>query len=159
MQKMAESIEKVEISALECDTLQVRGGSRARRHKIRVSPTDSDALYGLKTIAEFWCRSPGQARPLVEADILPTFKLPGSQTLCASKATLREAWRRYEAEWRDKHPVDINEKLRQRKQKRENPVNRRPIANAPAEEKTPAAATARQRGFPNNSRGRLDLRF
>jgi hypothetical protein len=63
--------------------------------------------------------TPGQARPFVDLGIIPTFRLPGSQTICASKAAIREAWHLYEAQWREKHHIDIKEKLRQRKQKRE----------------------------------------
>jgi hypothetical protein len=83
-----------------------------------LSPADSDALYSLRAIAAFCDMTPGQAKPHVDSGIIPTFRLPGSTVLCASKAAIREAWLRYEAEWRDKHPIDIREKLRQRKQKR-----------------------------------------
>jgi len=117
-----------------------------------LSPADSDALYTLKVVAAFWGMTPGQAKPFVEAGILPTFRLPGSTVLCASKSAMKAAWHQHEAEWRDRHPIpDIREKLRQRKHKRElklnqsaglsnNPVNGRPIANAGAEEKTCGAA-------------------
>ena len=90
----------------------------ANENSTLLSPADSDALYSLRAIAAFLGMSPGQTKPFVESGVLPTFRLPGSTVLCASKAVIRAAWLRYEAEWRDKHPIDIREKLRQRKQKR-----------------------------------------
>ena len=75
---------------------------------------DSDLLYTLRAIAMYCCMTPGQAKPHVDSGIIPTFRLPGSTVLCASKAAIREAWLRYEAD----HPIDIKEKLRQRKQRR-----------------------------------------
>jgi hypothetical protein len=84
---------------------------------IALSPADSDALYHLRAVAAFCCMTPGQAKPFVDIGIIPTFRLPGSQTICASKSAIREAWRLYEADWHDRHPIDLKEKLRQRKQK------------------------------------------
>jgi hypothetical protein len=144
MQKTAENVEKL----ADCDTLIPQPEPRGRSTETtQISPSDSDLLYGVRAIALFCGMTPGQAKPLVDTGIIPTFRLPGGSTVCASKATLREAWGRYEREWRDKHPLDTKEKLRQRKQKRElkrsqstglsnNPVNGRPIANAGAEEKS-----------------------
>jgi hypothetical protein len=83
-----------------------------------LSPVDSDALYGLRAVAAFCCMTPGKAKPFVDIGIIPTFRLPGSQTICASKSAIRDAWRLYEADWHDKHPIDFKEKLRQRKQQR-----------------------------------------
>jgi hypothetical protein len=123
MQKMAENTAKVELAGGDCDILPRVGERRGRLIETAqisaVSPADSDALYSLRAIAAFCGMTPGQAKPFTETGIIPTFRLPGSTVLCASKATIREAWQRYQAEWRDKHPIDIKEKLRQRKQKRE----------------------------------------
>jgi hypothetical protein len=78
----------------------------------QLSPADSDALYSLRAIATDTGITPTFRLPGSTVLIIPTFRLPGSTVLCASKATIREAWHRYQAEWRDKHPIDIEEKLR-----------------------------------------------
>jgi hypothetical protein len=99
---MQESAENIELSS-ECATLPASTESRARRRDVTLSPADSDLLYTLPAIAAHCGMTEGQAKPLVAAVIIPVFKLPGRQTLCASKASLREAWARYERSWRDKH--------------------------------------------------------
>jgi hypothetical protein len=148
MQKTAENVEKL----ADCGTLSAHRKSRRRSiETAQVSPADSDLLYSVRAIALFCCMTPGQAKPLLDADILPSFRLPGGAVLCASKASIREAWKQYEREWRDKHPIDVKGKLSERKLKRklksrqstglpDNPVNGRPLANAPAEEKTRGSA-------------------
>jgi hypothetical protein len=118
-----------------------------RPQKIALSPADSDVLYKLEAIAVFCGLTVGQASPLVGVGIIPTFKLPGAgNILCASKSAINEAWQQYEREWRTRNPINIEEKLRQRKQKRERKLRQsdkranlhpnRPIANAGAEEKS-----------------------
>jgi hypothetical protein len=89
-----------------------------RPQKIALSPADSDVIYKLEAIAVFCGLTVGQASPLVDTGVLPTFRLPGSTVLCASKSSIRDAWHQYEREWRDKHPINVQQKLRQRKQKR-----------------------------------------
>ena len=84
-----------------------------------LSPPDSDVVYGLRAIAAFCGMTTGQAQPFVDLGIIPTFRLPGSKVRRASKASIREAWHRHQAEWCNRHPIDTKEKLRERKQKRE----------------------------------------
>jgi hypothetical protein len=143
--KMAETTAKVD----GCDTLPRLSSPRHRSiETAHVSPADSDLLYKLEAIAAFCGMTPGQAQPLVGTGIIPTFKLPnGSSILCASKSAINEAWQQHEREWRTQNPINIKEKLRQRKQKRERKLsqsdksanlhpNGQPLANAPAEEKS-----------------------
>lgn len=73
------------------------------RECVLLSPPESDMLYGLEAIARYMGMTVGQARPHIESEILPTFRLPGCTTRCASKASLTAAWRDYEMKWRAKH--------------------------------------------------------
>jgi hypothetical protein len=98
---MQETAENIELPS-GCDMLQVSGESRARRHEVTLSPIDSDVLYTLPAIAAHCGMSAGQAKPLVDAGLIPTFKLPGRQARCASKSSIKDAWRQYELEWQRK---------------------------------------------------------
>jgi len=63
----------------------------------------SDLLYGVRAIATFLGMTPEQARPLIEGDIIPTFRLPGHTKRCARKSTLNARWAEIENNWRMKH--------------------------------------------------------
>ena len=59
----------------------------------------NELLYGVRSIARFLEITVGQARPLIEAGIIPTFRLPGHVTLCARKSTLNANWKAMEERW------------------------------------------------------------
>lgn len=52
---------------------------------------DGELLYGAKAIATFLGIGEKAARHRIEAGVIPTFKLPGTLTICARKSSLR-AW-------------------------------------------------------------------
>lgn len=78
-------------------------------------------LYSSKSIAAAYGMTPGQMKPLIDVGLVPVFKLPGQNSLCAFQseidARLLECWRR----WRSVHPIpelaDVVASIKKRKQK------------------------------------------
>jgi len=144
MQKTAENVEKVadcgtlsrqrELRGHSTETAQISAVAPAARHAkpsearsalipsieglssaspaVPASSHACDIIIGGKAIAQWLGLTYEQVRPLIDDRTIPTFKLPGHTKRCALKSTLNETFRQY--------------------------ANRRPIANAPAEEKSRA---------------------
>jgi len=54
---------------------------------------DCDLLYGVATIARWLGMTRAQAKPLIEADLIPTFRPPGRTVRCALKSALNASFR------------------------------------------------------------------
>lgn len=52
---------------------------------------ESDLLYGVPAIAAYLGLTEKQARHRIEAGSIPTFKMPGTRTVCARRSSLT-AW-------------------------------------------------------------------
>lgn len=57
-----------------------------------VVPIENDLLYGMTAIARYLEISRAKCQHLVERNLLPTFRMPGSTTRCARKSTLNATW-------------------------------------------------------------------
>lgn len=52
---------------------------------------EADVLMGAKAIAAFLGITEKQARHRIDAEVIPTFKMPGNSTICARRSSLT-AW-------------------------------------------------------------------
>jgi hypothetical protein len=62
---------------------------------VQLPAADCDVLYGTAAIAQWMGMTIGQAKPLIDAAIIPTFKPPGRAARCALKTEINAAFRAY----------------------------------------------------------------
>lgn len=60
--------------------------------------SDCELLYGSRMIARWLGLTYGQAKPLIENDTIPTFKIPGHTVRCALKSALNARFREWSAD-------------------------------------------------------------
>jgi hypothetical protein len=56
---------------------------------------DCDVLFGISAIARWMGVTVGQAKSLVDDELIPTFSPPGRTARCALKSELNETFREY----------------------------------------------------------------
>jgi hypothetical protein len=56
---------------------------------------DCNVLVGVSAIARWMGMTYGQAKQLIDAEIIPTFKPPGRSSRCALKSAINEAFADY----------------------------------------------------------------
>jgi hypothetical protein len=67
----------------------------APRDDPALSATDCDVLYGVAAIARWMGITYGQAKALIDDEIIPTFTPPGRTARCALKSAINETFAEY----------------------------------------------------------------